>query len=92
MRFSARISCGMGSCDLALVQDQDALLSRLGLDEVSCEVDADELLRALKASAFLRHNRFTIACPQAVGRVRLMTPDDDLLHEHLGAWCATRAR
>ena len=92
LRFSARISAGMGIMSVDDVLAQDELLERLGLPLADAHVDAADLLACLKAGAFLHGNRFQLALPQKIGRVRLSNVDDALLEEHLGAWCATRGR
>ena len=92
LRFSARVSAGMGALGVDDVLAQDELLERLGLPLAVAQVDATALLERLRADAFLRSNRFQLALPQKIGRVRLSNVDDALLGEHLGAWCATRGR
>lgn len=92
LRFSARVSAGMGIMSVDDVLAQDELLERLGLPLAVADVDAAALLERLRADAFLHSNRFQLALPQKIGRVRLSNADDGLLGEHLGAWCATRGR
>ncbi|MDP9859894.1 3-dehydroquinate synthase [Olsenella profusa DSM 13989] len=92
LRFSARVSAGLGVLGVDDVLAQDELLERLGLPLAVAQVDAAALLERLKADAFLHSNRFQLALPQRIGRVRLSNVDDALLEEHLGAWCAARGR
>lgn len=92
LRFAARLSAGQGKLKVDDVLTQDELLDRLGLPDVTGSFDPDEVISALKAERFLRTNRFMVEAPESFGRVRLMTVDDDLLREHVGAWCATRER
>ena len=42
---------------------------------------------SIKGDQFKRSNRFFVAVPQAIGRVRLASADDELLNEHVSAWC-----
>lgn len=90
LRFESRVSAGLESLDIDTVLAQDDLLDLLGLPERSFTVDPRELLAAIKATSFKRRNRFQFALPLAPGRVRLTTVDDDMLREHVEAWCASR--
>ena len=96
MRISARLAAAHQGPDKPELVDfvfaQDALLERLGLDEVPCDLDADRLLEALRAEELSRSNRFMLALPLDYGRVRLTSLDDELLSAHLHAWCKTRRR
>ena len=87
MRFSTRVSCGLGDLPVDDVLAMDELLERLGLDVMECDVDPDEMIAALKAERFLRTNRFLVSIPKALGRVRFTTIADDVLLEHVTAWC-----
>ena len=53
-------------------------------------VDADELVAAIQRERFARTNRFMLALPRALGRVRLTAVETDTLSEHVRAWCASR--
>ena len=77
---------------LDLVFAQDALLEEFGLAEVPCDLDADDVLAALRAEELSRSNRFMPALPLDYGRVRLTNVPDDLLHQHLKAWCKARRK
>jgi hypothetical protein len=70
---------------------QDELLQTLGLKTVSCSIEPQAFLDALKEERFLRTNRFMLLVPLAIGRVRMTSVDDDLLVEHASAWCAAHA-
>lgn len=90
MRFAARLAVAQETFTIDDMLAQDELLERLGLGTTEEAVDADALVEALKAERFSRTRRFMLACPRALGRVRLATVDDALLREHVGAWCAAR--
>lgn len=92
LRFAARLSAGQGKLKVDDVLAQDELLDRLDLPDVTGAFDPDEVIAALKAERFLRTNRFMVEAPESFGRVRLMSVDDELLREHVGAWCASRER
>lgn len=87
LRFSARVSAGMGKLAVDDVFAQDDLLEALGLPELVCDVDPEGLLRALRGERFRRSNRFMLAIPQQLGRVRLAAVDEEMLREHVEAWC-----
>ena len=90
LRFESRLSAGEGTCEVETVLTQDALLARLGLDELQVDVDAREFAKAIKEECFARSNRFMLVLPQDLGKVRLTSVSDELLEEHLSAWCAAR--
>ncbi len=87
LRFSARVSAGEGKLDVDDVLVQDELLERLGIEPVECELEPGAMVEALRRERFARSNRFLLALPQAVGRVRLSSVDEGLLAEHAAAWC-----
>ena len=45
------------------------------------------MIAALKAISFERSSRFLLGLPRSLGRVRLANVDEDLLKEHVSAWC-----
>lgn len=92
LRFSSRLACVVGDGSTDFVFTQDALLERLKLLVIGCDVDPDDLQAALKSACFKRSNRLLLALPLAVGRVRPTAVDDDVLAEHIGAFCASRRR
>lgn len=90
LRFAARLSAGAGELSVDDVLAQDELLDTLGLGTLECVVVPSAMVRALKEERFARTNRFLLAAPQVIGRVRLASFDDSLLDEHARAWCAAR--
>lgn len=94
LRFTSRVAASMGEDEKGadLVFAQDALLDELGLPEIPCDLDPDDLRDSLRSTCFKRTNRFLFALPLALGRVRLTPVDEELLAEHLTAFCASRAR
>ena len=87
LRFAARVSCSMGKLEVDDMLAQDELLDTFGIGEFEGRLDPRELFDALKAERFSRANRFHLCLPQAIGRVRPSTVDDDVLMENLAAWC-----
>jgi 3-dehydroquinate synthetase len=93
LRFSARLVVGVDEgADVDFVFEQDALLTNLGIAEVGYDIDPNELVSALKRVCFATSNRFMLALPKAIGKVRLMVVPDEVLAEHAGAWCSSRAK
>lgn len=90
LRFSARLAVALEQLSVDDMFTQDELLERLGLGTCEVPVDPDALVAALKQERFSRTNRFMMATPRALGRVRLSVIPDDLLAEHAAAWCASR--
>lgn len=90
LRFTARIACGKGEFAVDDVLACDELLDRLQLPQLRGHVDPDRMLEALHSDRFSRSGRFLLGLPRALGRVRMATVDDDLLAEHVKAFCATR--
>ena len=95
LRISARLAAGYQGPEtdlVGLVLAQDALLTTFGLGEVPCEVRPDDLVAALRSTALRHSNRLMPALPLDYGRVRLTSVSDELLNEHLRAWCRARQR
>ena len=90
LRVAARLAVAQGALSIDDMLAQDELLERLGVGTTEVPVDAGELVAALRAERFRRTNRFMMAIPRAIGRVRPATVSDEELVEHLGAWCAAR--
>jgi 3-dehydroquinate synthetase len=91
LRFAARISVGLEKLSIDDMLAQDELLEALGIGTISCSLEPEALVAALKAESFRRQNRFHVLVPLALGRVRLTAVADDLLLEHASAWCAAHA-
>lgn len=90
LRFQARLSAGEGQFAVDDVLAQDELLDRLELPVLSAHVDPDELVATVREERFMRSNRFLLGLPRKLGRVRLSAVDDELIREHVAAWCASR--
>lgn len=90
LRFSARLAVALEQLSVDDMFTQDELLERLGLGTTEATVDPEALVAAMRAERFRSTNRFMVATPRALGRVRLSVVPDDLLEEHVAAWCASR--
>jgi 3-dehydroquinate synthetase len=91
LRFISRLSAGKEQLSVDDVLAVDELLDRLGLTTMACTVDPEDMFAALKAERFCHSRRFLLALPRALGRVRMATIEDELLHDHTRAWCAVHA-
>ncbi len=87
LRFCARLACALEHLEIDDVLAQDELLDRFECGSVCGDVDPHELFCALKDELFLRSHKAQLPLPQALGRVRMTTVTDELLHEHIDAWC-----
>lgn len=90
MRFASRVSVGQGTLEIDDMLTIDELLERLGLPTARVSVSPEALASGLREERYRRTNRFMLAVPRAVGRVRLAVVTDELLSEHAAAWCASR--
>ena len=70
---------------------QDALLDRLGIGELACQVDPGALKEAILQESVRLSGKPMIAVPHDIGRVRLASIPDEVLDEHLEAWCQARS-
>ena len=91
MRFCARISVAQGKLPLDDMLAQDELLEMLGIEVLRAYVSADELIAAFEAERRKRSRRNMLEVPLAIGRVRLATVEDELIEEHVRAWCMSHA-
>lgn len=87
LRFCARLACALEHLEIDDVLAQDELLDRFECGSVCKDVDPQQLFCALKDELFLRSHKAQLPLPQALGRVRMTSVTDELLHEHVGAWC-----
>ena len=90
MRFAARLGVAQETLSVDDMLAVDEVLERLGVPTARVTVDAGELAARIRDARFQRTNRFMLAVPRALGRVRLAVMTDDLLAEHTAAWCASR--
>ena len=91
LRFQARLSCGEGMFEVDDVLAQDELLDRLELPQLVADVDPEALIAAVREERFVHSNRFLLGLPRKLGRVRLAAVNDELIADHVAAWCASRA-
>lgn len=91
LRFQARLAAGEGMFEVDDVFAQDELLENLELPMVQAHVEPEALIEALRRERFVRSNRFLLGLPRKLGRVRLASVTDELIAEHVAAWCASRA-
>lgn len=90
MRFEARLAWQLAGLDPDVVFALDALLARFALAEIRAELEPEELLGAMKAETAKLTNRRMFILPRAVGRALPEPVEDDVLLEHLRAFCQAR--
>ena len=90
MRFAARLGVVLEALSVDDMLAVDELLERLGLDTTRGNVDPAELVARIRDERLARTNRFMLAVPRALGRVRLSVMTDETILEHATAWCASR--
>ena len=90
LRFSARLAVALEQLSVDDMFTQDELLERLGLGTCAVAVDPHALAETMRAERYRRTGRFMMATPRSLGRVRLSAVPDELLDEHVAAWCAAR--
>lgn len=90
MRFAARLGVVQESLSIDDMLAIDEVLERLGVGTACVSVDPAQLAAAIRTERYGRTRRFMLAVPRALGRVRLSVMTEELLAEHVGAWCASR--
>ena len=90
MRFSARLGVVLEGLSVDDMLAVDELLERLGLDTTRADVAPEALVERVREERLARTNRFMLAVPRALGRVRLSVMSDETILEHVSAWCASR--
>lgn len=92
MRFASRLAVGQENLSIDDMFTIDELLERLGLGTAPAAAAPEPaaLVEKIHELRLARTNRFMLAVPRALGRVRLTAITDDLLAEHAAAWCASR--
>lgn len=93
MRFAARLSVEVLGCDVSVVKATDVLLDRLGLPELPWVAPAERSLQpheGLTRSAGVA--RYASSLLEDIARWKLVSVPDDIIMEHLGAWCAAKRR
>lgn len=90
MRFAARLGVVQDGLSIDDMLAIDEVLERLGVGTACVGVDPARLVEAIRAERYGRTRRFMLAVPRALGRVRLSVMTEELLTEHVTAWCASR--
>lgn len=90
MRFATRLGVVLEGLSVDDMLAVDELLERLGLGTTRASVDPEALVSCIRDERLARTNRFMLAVPRALGRVRLSVMTDETILEHASAWCASR--
>lgn len=89
MRFAARLSAAVAGLPLEFVAAQDALLDELGLTQIECPAEPEEMLAAMKTDKKNRGGQIRFVLLRDVGDWFVEALSDELILEHLGAWKAS---
>ena len=92
MRFAARLSVEVLGCDVSVVKATDVLLDRLGLPELPWVAPAERLFNLMKGDKKCRGGQIRFVLLEDIARWKLVSVPDDIIMEHLGAWCAAKRR
>lgn len=91
IRFEARLAYDTCGFDLDDVYAIDDCLADLGIDEIEVDIQADDLVEAIRRVQFSRSNRAMFALPHAFGAIRLAHVDDEILERHAWAFADSRS-
>lgn len=91
LRLEARLAFDTCGFDIDDVYAIDDCLADLGIDEIECDIDADDLVAAVRKVQFARSNRAMFALPHAFGAIRLAHVDDETLDRHVRAFADSRS-
>lgn len=88
MRFAAILAVEVLGTESSFVQRQNALLDKLGLEELAWTGKAQRLLNLMKSDKKCRGGVVRFVLPHDFTSWEVVAVDDDTLMEHLNAWCA----
>ncbi len=91
LRLEARLALDTCGFDIEDVFAIDDCLADLGIDEIECDIDAGELVAAVRRAQYARSNRAMFALPHAFGAIRLAHVDDETLERHVRAFADSRS-
>lgn len=91
LRFESRLALDTCGFDIDDVYAIDDCLADLGIDEIECDIDADDLIAAVHNVQFGQSNRAMFALPHAFGAIRLAHVDDETLSRHAHAFADSRS-
>lgn len=92
MRFAVRLSVEMLGCDASVVQATDSLLDALGLPAIPWVAPPERLLSLMKGDKKARGGEIRFVLLEDIAAWKLVNVPDDVLMEHLQAWCAAKRR
>lgn len=92
MRFAARLSVEMLGCDMSVVKATDSLLDSLGLPALPWVAPPERLFKLMKGDKKARGGQIRFVLLEDIAKWKLVTVPDDVIMEHLRAWCAAKER
>lgn len=92
MRFAVRLSVEMLGCDASVVRATDALLDNLGLPALPWTAPPERLFNLMKGDKKCRGGQIRFVLLEDIAKWKLVSVPDDVIMEHLGAWCVAKRR
>lgn len=92
MRFAARLSVQMLDCSMDVVKATDAMLDGLGLPALPWVAPAQRLFNLMKSDKKTRGGDIRFVLLRDIASWELVRVPDDVIMEHLEAWCAAKER
>ena len=92
MRFAARLSVEVLGCDTGVVRATDALLDNLGLPALPWTAPPERLFNLMKGDKKCRGGQIRFVLLEDIAKWKLVSVPDDIIMEHLRAWCAAKER
>lgn len=92
MRFAARLSVEVLGCDLGVVKATDELLDRMGLPALPWVAPASRLFKLMKSDKKTRGGDIRFVLLEDIAKWEVVTVPDDVIMQHLEAWCAAKER
>ena len=92
MRFAARLSVEVLGADMGFARRQDTLLDSLGLKQLAWTSTPERLLHAMKSDKKARGGTIRFILARDFSDWEVVPVDDELLMQHLEAWCVAKRR
>ena len=86
MRFAARLSAGLGCCDLDFVTAQDELLDALDLPLISLDASVADVMDSMKRDKKVRHGILRFVVPRGFGKWEVRELADEAVAPYVQAW------
>ena len=82
----------MLGCDMSVVRATDSLLDSLGLPALPWTAPPERLFNLMKGDKKCRGGQIRFVLLEDIARWKLVSVPDDVIREHLSAWCVAKER